>query len=215
MFFGKGKLVVDVVREHLDAVYRCYDAYDTAMNAIFGGCSRDEKERYNAQLRQLETEADQLRHQIIKRMLDGGLLVDSRKSLMHIIENTDRVADLAEDIIGMFYQEQIEIYEFMKEPVNEMNRITGEQLKLLADAISQIIYKYNIDDLFDLIREIETLESKVDDIENGLLITLFDMPFDLSVKLQLKHIINKISSISDLIEDVSDLIEIVMLSRKV
>ncbi|MDA3847568.1 MAG: DUF47 family protein [Vallitaleaceae bacterium] len=215
MFFSKGKVVVDLVDEHLRAVKNCYDTYVVAMEAFLDGCQREQLADYNHQLNQLETEADLIRHKIIKKMLDGGLLVDSRKSLMRIIEGADTVADKSEGIVNMVYQEHFEVLSMMIDPIERMNLITKQQLDLLVDAIEKIIYKYDPDQLFETIRTIETLESDVDAIQSSLLDQLFQSDIELSVKLHYKQLFNDISSISDLIEDISDSIEIIMLTRKV
>jgi len=215
MFFSKGKVVVDLVDEHLKAVKICYETYINAMDAFLDGCDRDELGSFYNQLHKLETEADLIRHKIIKKMLDGGLLVDSRKSLMHIIEGADTVADKSEEIISMLYLEHFETLGMMREPIKRMNQITKQQLDLLVEAIEKIIYKYDPDQLFETIRTIETLESDVDSIQDNLMNQLFQDDIELSLKLHYKQLFDDISSISDLIEDISDSIEIIMLTRKV
>jgi len=215
MFFSKGKVVVELVDEHLRAVKVCFKTYIDAMDTFLDGCEHDELATYNNQLHQLETEADLIRHKIIKKMLDGGLLVDSRKSLMHIIEGADTVADKSEEIISMVYLEHIKVLPMMIDPIKRMNQITKQQLDLLVEAIEKIIYKYDPDQLFETIRTIEMLESDVDSIQNALLDKLFQGDIELALKLHYKQLFDDISSISDLIEDISDSIEIIMLTRKV
>ena len=215
MFFSKGKEVVELVDKHLKAVNICYKTYEEGFTKLL--ISRDEQslKHYCDKLNMLETEADTLRHEIIRKMLDGGLLVDSRKSLMHIIEGADTVADLTENIFNMIYLEGISIKDYMIEPIKAMNEITHNQLELLINAIEQVIYKFDMDQLYDIIRKIEQLESEVDIIEKQLLKDVFTDEIPLSMKLHYKQLINSITDISDLIEDISDAIEIVMLARKV
>lgn len=215
MFFGKGKVVVSLVDEHIEAVKSCILEYVTAMDDMLEQKDESVRKMHTVKMQKLETEADTIRHLIIREMLNGGLLVDSRKSLMHIIEYTDKVAGVAEDVIEMMYQEQLEVPEYMIKPIKEMNAITKEQLALLCETVRQVIYKYNIDELYRIIRQIEDLESDVDTIQKQLLHDLFRSDMSLANKLQLKQLINEIGSMSDLIEDVSDEVEIVMLTRKV
>lgn len=215
MFFGKGKVVVELVKKHLDAVSDCLSYYESAMIDILDGCSPETLEKHNTTLRGLESEADQWRHEIIRKMLDGGLLVDSRKSLMRIIEQVDKVANLTETISGKLYLEGFEIEPYMVDPIKKINKTTSDQYALLANVIKQVFYQYNVDELYVLIREIEDLESVVDRHQKALIKSLFDSDIDLAKKLHYKQLINKIASISDIIEDISDDIEIIMLSRKV
>lgn len=215
MFFGKGKVVVSLVDEHIEAVKSCISEYVVAMDDMLEQKDDSVRMMHTIKMQKLETEADTIRHLIIREMLNGGLLVDSRKSLMHIIEYTDKVAGVAEDVIEMMYQERVDVPEFMIMPIKEMNSITKEQLALLCETVRQVIYKYNIDELYRIIRKIEDLESDVDTIQKQLLNDLFRTDMTLANKLHLKQLINEVGSMSDLIEDVSDEVEIVMLTRKV
>lgn len=215
MLFSKSEEIKNLVGEHAEAVVECYDRYEEAMKNILDGCSVVEIHNYTNQLRELESIADSIRHKIIRSLLEGGLLVDSRKSLMHVIEGVDVVADITEDIIQEIYMMKLELPEFTHEPIMEMTRITREQLKLLIKSIKNIVSKYKIDKMTKMIQEIEELESKVDDVQHGLIKELFEKDYDLAYKMQVREFINLIGSMADTIEDISDSVEIIMMARKV
>ncbi len=68
---------------------------------------------------------------------------------------------------------------------------------------------------YDQIRDIELMESKIDDLENKAIKTLYASDIELARKNQLKYFICKISDTSDVIEDISDIVEIILALRKV
>lgn len=215
MFFSKSSEIMELVGDHSEVVLSCFSKYEEAIEDIFGGCDKGAIESYANQLRSLESQADEVRHQIIKSLLEGGLLVDSRKSLMHVIEETDRVADITENIIQSIYLQRIDIPKFMHEPILKMSKVTRKQLELLIETVKKVVHKYKIKEMSKVIQEIEVLESEVDDIQQGLTKQLFEQELELAKKMQLKELIEFVGLMSDTIEDISDQIEIIMMARKV
>lgn len=215
MFFSKSEEIKELVGAHADAVMQCYDAYQKALANILGGASKEAITGMTNELRQLESEADSVRHTIIRSMLEGGLLVDSRKSLMHVIEGVDAIADTTEDIIQELDIQQIVMPDFTHKALVEMSEVTKEQLELLIDSIKSIVSKYNIKEMTEIIQKIEILESKVDDLQQKVIRELFNSTLPLAEKMQYREMINLVGSMSDNIEDISDTIEIIMMARKV
>lgn len=215
MFFSKSDEIRELVGDHAEVVVKCFDKYAEAIETVFGGCDSLVVEGYTNELRSLESQADEVRHQIIRRLLEGSLLVDSRKSLMHVIEGVDTVADITEDIIQEIYIQNISIPSFTHEAIIKMSKLTREQLLILIETIKKIVSKYKIKEMSKMILDIENLESQVDDIQQSIVKVLFESDMSLAEKLQLRELINLISSMSDIIEDISDSVEIIMMARKV
>ena len=215
MFFRKTNKIKELVGNHADAVVTCYDKYDEAMNALFNGCGMVELGTFSDALRALESQADMIRRQIIRQLLTGGLVVDSRKSIMHVIEAVDEIADLAEDIIQEIHIQKIHLPQMTHGPIEEINQVTRHQLMLLAGIVKGIVDKYNEDEMTKTTQEIEQLESKVDNLQHKLVEGIFESDMTLAEKMQLREIVDMTAKMSDLIEDISDEVEIIMLARKV
>ena len=215
MFFSKSEQIKELIGNHTDVVMKCFTQYEMAMQAVLDNVSLDKLEVYTNQIRSFETQADEVRHQIIRNLLEGGLLLDSRKSLMRMIEGVDEVADIAEIIIQEIYIQNIQIPEFMHKAIIEISQVTRKQLLLLIESVKKIVDKYKVNELSKVILEIEGLQSEVDVIQQGITKELFTKDIPLAEKLQLKEIVSLVGSMSDKIEDISDLIEIIMMARKV
>lgn len=215
MFFSKSEEIKNLVGAHADAVLNCYEAYERSLIKILKGASKKEIKELTKELRHLESEADTVRHNIIRTMLEGGLLVDSRKSLMRVIEGVDVIADTVEDIIQEIDIQQIHMPEFTHEGLIKMSEVTKAQLDLLIEGLKKIVSKYSIKEMTKLIRKIEALESEVDNMQQDLVRQLFKTDLTLAEKMQYRDVINLIGSMSDQIEDISDAVEIIMMARKV
>lgn len=215
MFFRKTNKIKELVGNHTEAVVVCYDKYDEAIRALVNGCGRVELGTFTEALRSLESDADRIRRQIIRQLLEGGLVVDSRKSIMHVIEAVDQVADLAEDIIQEIYIQQIHLPEMIHIPLAQMTEVTRHQLMLLVDIVKRIVDKYDDAEMTQITLEIEELESKVDTLQHDLVQEIYKQDMPLAEKMQLKEIIDMAGHIADIIEDISDEVEIIMLARKV
>lgn len=218
MFFKRANQIIDLLNDHLEAVDKCYCSYIKNFKEIVNNQSKLEKVTLNTlatEVKSLEHEADVIRHKVILELLQGGFLVDSRKSTMRLVEGLDQVADLAAEIMQMIVYEQIVLDDFLKDPLSQMNEITGKQLNSFIDVLSKLITKYELEHMIEQVRQIEAYESEVDVIEDELLSVLFSMDMPLANKLHYKQLIKMVSRMSDLIEDLSDEIEIILASRMI
>ena len=60
-----------------------------------------------------------------------------------------------------------------------------------------------------------TYEELIDEIEIGIIKTLFESDADLSEKNQQRYFVSKIADISDLIENIADEVQIMVVFRKI
>lgn len=215
MFFSKSVEIEKIMKVYLDALVAGYDFYMNVMEIILKGTTREQTEGYMLEMDRLEREADTIRHQIIRQMLQGGLVVESRKSFMRLIEHMDNIANNCEDIIQEIYLQNMTIHELLIEPFGKINVITKEQLSWLVHAVTGIVSKYDLNELFDVIRKIEDLEAQVDELEHAAVKEIFERPLELAYKMQMRQLISSVGNIADIIEAVSDEIEIIMMARKV
>lgn len=215
MLFSKSDKIKDLVGNHTDQVMVCYEKYSVAIRDILGGCDRDAIEVYTNELRVQESLADEIRRQIIRQLLEGGLVIESRKSIMHVIEAVDEIADLSEDIVQQIFIQNIKLPELTHEAILSMSEITRRQLDMLVGIVKGVVTRYKAKDMTKAILQIESMESAVDDLQQNLVKELFESDFELAEKMQLREIINMIGKMSDRIEDISDEVEIIMMARKV
>lgn len=215
MFFTKNKHIEKWIVVYLDVVIRSYDYYMKAMSQILDGVNEVTCEGLMHGIEDLERKADEIRHQIIRQMIEGGILIESRISLLKIIEGIDRVVGICEDIIQEIYMQNMHIEDIVKDPIRKINEITFKQLDLLIYAVKGTVEKYDIDEMLEDVRTIENMESEVDALEHSAIKAIFNLSIGLAEKVQMRMLIGQVGSLADTIEDISDEIEIIMMTRRV
>lgn len=217
MIFKKTSQIIELLHKHVNRVVDCYDYYEESFKAL----PDEQKQGDDAELikrvkalKTIEHEADVLRHKVIVELLGGGFLVDSRKSTMRLMEGVDRVADTADEVYKMIVIEKINIDEVLFDSLSQINTITKKQLTLFIQLLSDLMTKYELDEMIQRLVQIETYESEVDVIENRLIQEIFNRDMMLAQKIQYKELVKKVAGMSDLIEDLSDEMEIILASRK-
>ncbi len=219
VFFSKANKIIEQLELHSSLVLKCFETYQMCLEQIQETSQHDTHKALSAMVEgisQLENQADQVRHEVIRYLLNGGFLVDNRKSTMRLIEGLDYVADLAEDIVQMMVYEQIQLPKWLIQYIIEINTITHQQLNIYIDLMHKIVSDYNLEDVLSDLEHIEKLESQVDAIENAVIRQIFELSsVELAYKNQLKALINLVAKVSDNIEDLSDEVEIILAARRI
>lgn len=215
MFFMKSGEIEKIMKVYLDALVVGHGFYMKAMEMIMQGTQREEVERLMLEMSRFEQDGDVIRHQLIRQLLEGGLIVDSRKSFMRLIEHMDNVLNNCEDVIQEIFLQNMKIHELLEKPFIEINAITSKQLNLLVFAVAGIVGKYGLKEMVGVITEIEDLEFQVDQLEHAAVKEIFELPLELAYKMQMRQLISLVGNTADIIEAVSDEIEIIMMARKV
>ncbi|PKM93295.1 MAG: hypothetical protein CVU84_16445 [Firmicutes bacterium HGW-Firmicutes-1] len=216
MFFNRMNTNIEKwIGVYLEAVTNSYSYYMSAMEKLLVGTDTDTTKQLMQTMEEYEKKADEIRRQIIRQMLEGGILVDTRVSLLRMIEDIDRIVGICEDIIQEIYMQNMIIHDIVKNPIREIHEITNKQLDLMVYAVKGTVEKYDVNEMLNDIREIEKLETKVDIIEHDIIKKVFDLPIGLAEKTQMRTLIGQVGNLADIIEDVSDEIEIIMMTRRV
>jgi uncharacterized protein Yka (UPF0111/DUF47 family) len=71
------------------------------------------------------------------------------------------------------------------------------------------------DELQDVVKEIDSLESEVDHLERSLIRTVFSLSLETGQKLLLKDLVRRLAAVSDGAEQVGDRLVLVSVKRRV
>lgn len=208
--------VEELFLKHTDKVKECLDVFfDLIKMYIEQGKSKQVLE-LSEQVHSLETEADDIRREIIHLLIGKSfLLPNTRRDFLSLLEYIDKVADYSEAITDYIFLQDMDISSIGKSKLEEIFIITEKQFKLLQRAVG-FLFK-DINRAFELVLEIDQLESEVDVIERLLIsrLTKERPDLDLCTKILYRDFINMVANISDKIEDAGDEIEIIIAMRKV
>ena len=218
MFKKTGKKIWDLVDQHLGYVFECYCAFETFMELLLrdGKPACELAEAYK-RIDDLEGLADHARRNLIQAFLEGSLLPSTRKEIMDITASMDKVANRCQNITCQMLYQNVTIPPQFRQGLLDITRITKEQylamkkaLKVLFDDYDQLIKDAS------LLGAIKAREGDVDKIEDELTAAIFsDSVLGLAEKHHLRYFLTRLCDISDLLEDISDQIQIIVVLRKV
>ncbi len=115
----------------------------------------------------------------------------------------------------IFFLQDMDITEIGLQKLTDILDLTNKQFALLTKAVKSLFE--NMDQTFQLVIEIDKIESEIDNLERALISRLSRErdDLDLCMKILYRDFLNMLANISDKIEDAGDEIEIIIAMRKV
>jgi len=191
MFWKKQKEIEDLVFEHLNRV--------------------DESLKYFIQSLKAEGRADDVRRRVETQLLAGALMPTSRRDILQLVEQVDRLANAAENALDHLLIQRIDIPDVMRPAIIEITSKTEAIFEQVKNAISNLFEK--MEAALEHTAQIEHIEGEIDHIERKALKKLFEQDLDLAHKLQVNSFIRSVVELSDRAEDLSDHIELMVAQK--
>ncbi len=164
----------------------------------------------------LESEADAVRRRIGICLLAGTFLPILRKDFFQLVGSLDDVANTAEDFCDFCLSQRPEIPEYLRDGFLEITSATVEMFPNLKEALQTLNSKgfdWGVDEsspLHKIAKQIGIDESNIDDLKWKLTRKIFKSDLPLANRMHMQALLTDICRVSDLIEDVSDRIEIMI-----
>lgn len=161
-----------------------------------------------AKLKEIEHEADHITHQVYKRMHKVFLTPLDREDIYLLANKMDSILDEVESAAVRMY-----LYR-MKTPAPELVKITAilsEAIQKIRKVIFSVRKKQDAPLILALCVEINTLENEADQLHRGAMVRLFEEEKDAIELIKVKDIIGRIETAVDNCEDVSNIIEGIVL----
>jgi len=211
VFWKKQKEIEKLVLKHLEQVEESLSHFQEALAAYLSG-DVDKAGELALATHTAEGRADDVRREVETAMLGGALLAPSRRDILEVIEQVDKLANAGEESLDYLLLQQISIPEPVKPFIQKIVDKTGE----IATEVNYSM-RFLFDDMnkaLDHTKQIEIKESEVDRMERDAIKTIFKMDIDLAMKLQLYGLIEVLVEISDRAEDLSDRIDMMIAQRR-
>ena len=209
----KATQVRGLVLEHVAQVRTTMEIFFESLRVHLEGGDTEKAEALSLEAHRAESAADDIRRRVEQKLVGGALLAPSRRQILEIIEQVDRLANSAEATLDYLFVQRVEIPEAI---VPFLLRIAEES----ADVFHEV--ECGLQALFDGKRSesdacmvrIDHCESRVDEIERQAVKTLFRMDLELARKLHVYGLIESLVEISDRAEDLADRITLVTAERE-
>jgi hypothetical protein len=210
----KEEEVARMIIQHLNKVQECLEQTQKMMIDYMG--DQIEEAKLDAlKTDHLETEADHIRRSIVDSLYRGAFLPIFRVEIHNFVEKVDLIADNAEICSDLFLGQRPKISEEFKERFLKVMQDTLPMYHCLKEATENFFARGDHEFIRKKVTEIGISESAIDDEEWKLTRDIFTSDLQLAEKNHLKRCLEKVTSMSDQIEDTSDWLEVLLISSKV
>jgi len=161
-------------------------------------------------VKELEREADIIRREVISRIYDGAFLPYLRPSLCKLTELVDNVFDFLKDAAYLY--QILKPQGLMQKDVDQVASLNLEMCRMLLISFEALM---SGGDLREKALAIRVYEKKIDDIKFDLLADLRTIPVsDFWEGKTLSDFVSSLTSISNVIEDASDYLQVINVSLR-
>jgi len=211
---GKEQEVAGMIIELLKQVHLCLEETHKTVSHYLKG---DIEEAKSSALKtdHIETETDNIRRRMVDALYRGAFLPIFRVDIHNFIEKVDLIADNAEICCDFFLGQRPEIPEVFKERFLKVIDDTLPMSLTFKEATENFFIRGDHEFIKKRITQIGISESAIDDDEWKLTRDIFTSDLSLAEKIHLKQCLEKLTCISDQIEDTSDWLEVLLISMKV
>jgi len=158
-----------------------------------------------------ESDADNLRRKIEKRLYTETLIPESRGDVLGLLEACDKVLNKTAETLHQF---SVEIPFILPEVKNYYLELTDISVSALEEMVAAIrSYFTDINQVRDHINKVQLYESESDKIAEKIKRIVFRSDIRLSQKMHMRYFALHIESIADEAEDVCDRLSIAAVKR--
>ncbi|MGM0507769.1 MAG: DUF47 domain-containing protein [Fusobacteriota bacterium] len=203
--------VEEKILKHSEKVVEAFKEFKIGLiRYIKNGMDR-EVENHFERVHSLEDEADAIRRETIREILEGNLLNTTSADFLKLTESIDKIANKSEKFIDRILENKIDKTILDVKVIEDILEITMLQVRTLDVALKNIFIDF--DKAYEKAKSLEISEDRIDTLEMKYLTKLRNMDIELSKKLYYRDFINMVANISDIIEDVGDEIEKISIIR--
>ena len=204
---------MNMLEEYLNVAQEAIDEFIVAFKYVSKKGIDEHFEVLAKQTHIKESNADDLRRKIEQEMYAKSLLPESRRDLLEIIEQFDRIPNLVDSILNMLLTQNTLLMDTIKPDMNELIDLSKETVKNSIEATWDCFN--NSGKMKELSRLIDNNESTGDALERKMIKTIFASDIDTGEKIIQKEIVLEVGTICDLCERVKDKLVITSIKRSV
>lgn len=196
----KERMVTEEIRKHIKLLCEACDKFRCALERQDPSLMRE--------VADLEREGDSVRRRVISHIYEGAFLPYLRPELCRFVESVDQVIDSLADTTNIFCETQLP--EILRDECTRVAILNYRMSDLLRQTYEAMLLG---DDLRGKTLAIRIFEKKIDDIKFNIRSEVRTVPVeDYWVGKGLSDFLSGLTSISDLIEDASDHLQILSVS---
>ncbi len=211
--FKKNQKVKEMLEEYVGIAQNAVRHFKTAIEYLIEHDVDEHFDLLAEEIHQYESNADDIRRQIEVFLYEKSLLPETRRDLLLIIENIDRVPNQAQQIAYMYQTQKTKIFPEIKNELAELLKLSVETFD--ETAVATLDCFGSATQIRQLAQKIDNLETLGDHLERKMITKVFASDLKLSEKILQKEFIVAFGDICDLCEKVMDRIVICSVKRHV
>lgn len=210
--FGRTRALEAQVDNFLDMVQNGILVMQKAIESYLRSDHNDFEDRLRT-VRRYESQADELVSEIETTLYTYSLLPENRGDVLEVLEMIDSIIDQAKDLLGRMQVELPQIREEFNEGFLRTTENSVQTVEYVVRAARS--YLRRPDNVKHEVNKVDFYESETDRAALELKKAIFRSSLHLSCKQHLRYFVDHLENISDIAEDVSELVAIATIKRSV
>lgn len=212
-FFKKTHEIDAKITEFLNNVSEAGLLYARAISHYMTAGSDEDFIQKRQQVSAFESRNDQLRRDIESQLYEHTLLPDSRADVLSLLEGVDRTINKYESSLYMYSIQKPEISPVFHEGFKELtDSVVSSVESLVVSARSFFAMNGEIE---NSLHKVMFFEKQADQQGTVLKTAIYESKLELAHKMQLESFERAIEEISDIAEDVADMLTVLSVKRAI
>ena len=213
LFYKHEKEVRRLIQEYFEVADRAINEFEAAMRCFFQDGPCEQFREGDKRIHAAESRADDLRREVEKSLYSRSLLPESRGDLLGLLENFDKMPNLAETISFMVDTQQVQVPpEYLPDLVKLLD-VNVEAYRLVRETVDKLFT--DPDSVGEAVGPVDAKESESDQLEGKLIRAIFSSDLEKAEMILLRELVQRIGDLSDSAENVAGRLEIISLKRRV
>jgi len=214
MFSSKvNKKLYAMIEDYMNVAQRTLDLYGESLQHYLKNRIDSHFEIMVQKTHEVESDADDIKRAIEQTLYEKSLLPDSREDIFHLIDALDNIPNKAESILRRIYTQNIDLPKEQENKLWELARLGIETFRVVHEMVTDALHKMG--HTHELARTIDSNESVGDSLEQRIIYEIFRSDVEPSERILLRDLVLNIGNILDLLEKLSDIINIFTIKRQV
>jgi len=214
LFFNRTQELENEINEYLDIVDKSFLIFNRDVSNYIRKNKREFEENKKDILK-LESDADEYQKDIKYKLYKYMLIPESRGDVLTLLENIDNIVDMEKKILTQLDIENPQIPEFLEKDFIEMTEKTTKAIEALVRSIRA--YFEQISMVNESVNKVHFYEHEVDKIEERINRKIFSSERigDFCKKVHMRYFTEKIASLSDEAETISEKVSVAAIKRSI
>lgn len=210
--FGKTKQLISQINIFLDRLSSSAIHFEDTFSLYLRDPQHEELEEKMEFLFSEESKQDELRRQIEAYIFEKMLIPDLRVDVMRLLEKMDKPLNSLESLGHLLLIERPDIPDYLRDDLKELCEKSVKSIDYLTMAVRAFFM--NINDVHNHTQKVVLYENMADKVELRIRRKIFASDMELAEKVYFTSFTNRIADLADLAENITDMLLIYTLKRR-